>query len=297
MINESWKDDPIIKFGTSLYSLKPIGLGTWYVESLTSYITRLARAHSLSVSNLVYNVLLRIEQGARKHSSFFVKSKKFLSDSPTTNKLISVLEELNGVDSIEFLTTKKWDFGSQNKQVFDNFKKWCPVCYYNMYKHEKNGCGEIYEPLIWFFKDIEYCPIHEVPLESQCPYCRSKNRHIDKNSRCGFCSKCNAFLGLEEVKINNLDKDKEWHKSAISNISSLIIQLQSDNHRPKHNWNSNIEKIVYTLFGNSVYRFCKQVGLGTSGYRWLHGQSPHLEGLLRVSHICNIPIEKLIMTI
>lgn len=35
-----------------LYSLKPEGLGTPYTESLTSYLTRLAKAHSVFTGTL-----------------------------------------------------------------------------------------------------------------------------------------------------------------------------------------------------------------------------------------------------
>jgi len=36
-----------------LYSLEPIGVGTAFVESLSSYVARLAEAHSISVGDLV----------------------------------------------------------------------------------------------------------------------------------------------------------------------------------------------------------------------------------------------------
>lgn len=40
-----------------LYSLTPCGLGTPYVESLSSYVTRLAEAHVISVWRLILHVL------------------------------------------------------------------------------------------------------------------------------------------------------------------------------------------------------------------------------------------------
>src|ERR1041385_4375542 len=41
-----------------LYSLEPIGIGTPQTESLTSYISRLAAAHSVRVRDLVIGELL-----------------------------------------------------------------------------------------------------------------------------------------------------------------------------------------------------------------------------------------------
>lgn len=43
-----------------LYRLAPIGLGTAYVESLTSYIIRLAEAHSLPVGYTLPHVWIRL---------------------------------------------------------------------------------------------------------------------------------------------------------------------------------------------------------------------------------------------
>jgi hypothetical protein len=40
-----------------LYALEPIGVGTALVESLSSYVARLAEAHSISVGDLVGHVL------------------------------------------------------------------------------------------------------------------------------------------------------------------------------------------------------------------------------------------------
>lgn len=41
-------DQPVFRPRTRLYSLEPIGMGSPFVESLTSYITRLAEAHTVS---------------------------------------------------------------------------------------------------------------------------------------------------------------------------------------------------------------------------------------------------------
>ena len=55
---ESWSlTTPPLPPRTVLYSIKPIGVGTALVESLTGYVARLAEAHSVSVGNLVGSVL------------------------------------------------------------------------------------------------------------------------------------------------------------------------------------------------------------------------------------------------
>jgi len=48
---------PDISARTGLYPLRPVGLGTPMVESLTSYITRLAQAHDVSTRTLIAEYL------------------------------------------------------------------------------------------------------------------------------------------------------------------------------------------------------------------------------------------------
>jgi len=51
---EFWEEESSTSFPHSrLYHLEPIGMGSSLVESLTSYVTRLAEAHSVTVRNLV----------------------------------------------------------------------------------------------------------------------------------------------------------------------------------------------------------------------------------------------------
>ena len=52
--NELWDTEPpSIPKPSRLFSLEPIGLNTGYVESLTSYVARLALAHSVPPGRLL----------------------------------------------------------------------------------------------------------------------------------------------------------------------------------------------------------------------------------------------------
>src|ERR1700733_4169891 len=48
---------------TILHPLEPVGIGGAFVESLTSYVVRLADAHALCVGDLVGRILSRDAQG------------------------------------------------------------------------------------------------------------------------------------------------------------------------------------------------------------------------------------------
>jgi hypothetical protein len=49
---------PAIPSRSRLYSLEPVGIGTPETESLTSYVSRLAEAHSVRVHDLVVHEVL-----------------------------------------------------------------------------------------------------------------------------------------------------------------------------------------------------------------------------------------------
>ena len=54
IILEEWIEErPVLPVHSRLYHLKPVGIGTPYVESLTSYVARLATAHSVHPRNLL----------------------------------------------------------------------------------------------------------------------------------------------------------------------------------------------------------------------------------------------------
>src|SRR5208283_2247871 len=58
-----------------LYNLDPVGLGTGFVESLTSYFSRLAEAHSVSAGALNHRELLPLKAGHRNMFSCTVTAR------------------------------------------------------------------------------------------------------------------------------------------------------------------------------------------------------------------------------
>src|SRR5438552_9469840 len=54
VVFDSWDSiPPVLPPRSRLYTLKPVGIGTPFVESLSGYIARLADAHAVSVADLV----------------------------------------------------------------------------------------------------------------------------------------------------------------------------------------------------------------------------------------------------
>ncbi len=209
-----------------LYSLKPAGLYSPLVESLPSYIMRLAMAHHVTVGNLIKHEIvpslgLKCYLDEKGIWGFYNRQERYYSSSQISNRLIGVLEELTGIKNLDHLIFNISEaFGKQD--FFKKTRSWCPHCL-DQWKAEM---GNIYEPLIWNFSDIEYCKIHNYPLQTKCPNCGHEISSFAAKSAPGFCSKCGCWLGsadkYPEVKYM---ADTIWDEWVYANIAQLLIHL------------------------------------------------------------------------
>ncbi|MGE4273111.1 MAG: TniQ family protein [Desulfitobacterium sp.] len=209
-----------------VYSLEPVGFGSPLSESLPSYIMRLAMAHHITVGNLIrYEIVpkLGVKYYLKQEGlwNFYDRQERYNSSSQISNRLIEVLEELTGNKNLDQLIFNiSESFGKQS--VFKNKRTWCPFCL-DKWKAET---GVIYEPLIWNFSDIEFCKIHNYPLQGNCPNCGQEISLLAAKSIPGFCSKCGCWLGntenYPEVKCMT---NTTWHDWVCDNIAELLLHL------------------------------------------------------------------------
>ncbi len=158
---------------TRLYPLVPIGIGTAYSESLTSYIIRLAEAHSVKSGILLKheilplmssNPLLNSERYLRNTSNeggidkiFANATKSFNGTGVWTASLIDILRTLTSVENLSCLTLLKWQDVLSQRNLLKKQRAWCSSCFAEW----KNAKSCIYEPLIWNFEIVKICPKHK----------------------------------------------------------------------------------------------------------------------------------------
>src|SRR5260370_16980864 len=75
---------PLILPRSCLYSLEPIGVGTRYVESFTSYVARLAGRHSVTPKALITRVILPLQGKADASLNYYYRLNKFCYATPLT---------------------------------------------------------------------------------------------------------------------------------------------------------------------------------------------------------------------
>ncbi len=222
MLCEVWEEELLAPCTSSeLYCLEPIGIRTPMVESLTSYISRLANAHSVLLRTLVTDEILpnlnrtHLYQEGRPvydHLTTFWKRSAMLNGTcSTASNWVHAIEQLTQRNDLRFLTMLTFANVLSWRGLVRPTQAWCPLCY-----EEWRKTGQmVYQPLIWQLSVIYYCPQHQVPLRSSCPYknCRRLLLPLAPHFQPGYCMHCNRWLGTsfesEDCQAINRD-EQEW---------------------------------------------------------------------------------------
>ena len=186
-----------------LYHLGPIGVGSPMAESLTSYLTRLAEAHSLHLRTLVTDEILpRLNQShlyrdnrpVYDHLTRFWKQSATLNGtSATSSAWVQALEQLTLRSDLRFLTMLTFADVLSSRGLLRCTQAWCPACY----EQWREADQVIYQPLLWALEVIRVCPHHGLRLQLRCPYADygQAPSALAPRSQTGFCPKCERWLG------------------------------------------------------------------------------------------------------
>lgn len=201
-----------------LFNLEPVGIGTPYVESLPSYIKRLADAHSVLPDTLMDNEIYpEIFPTGHKEMALNNWSRRPRS-LDFIKRVIQVLEIKTSNPNIRNLSLLKFGTDIYSRFVFRKYAAWCPICY----EESKASNGVIYEPLIWSIEDVLICKKHSVKLHTSCPNCNTNIKRYEPKAKPGYCSCCKTWLGSEYAE----NKD-DFSVLAHDQIGKIISKLPS----------------------------------------------------------------------
>src|SRR6266487_2851742 len=215
---------PPIPERSVLFSLEPVGLGTPWVESLTSYIARLASAHAVFPGVLMNKLLEALVQGRHSgilHISQGKKTNLLNATGLRATLAVQFLETLTMRSDLRHLTLLAWSEILCLRGLVRLTKAWCPQCYEHWREHREI----IFDPLLWAIQEVTTCAIHQIPLCQQCPNpdCARTLPALCWRSRPGYCAYCQEWLGRPSggTKMND-PALAERHRWISMNVGALL---------------------------------------------------------------------------
>jgi hypothetical protein len=181
--------DPISFQPSVLHHLAPHGVGTPYMESLTSYLKRLAQIHHLRVVDLISFCAAQSEHDVMPSTT--QKLARIDGITQSAAQWAPLLRKLTQHPHVAYLTLFYWHTLFHPHRALRQHHAWCARCFEDWAAHDQ----PVYEPLLWRLQLVTHCSVHACPLTETCPYCHKQFVSLSNNTMIGFCPKCAAWLG------------------------------------------------------------------------------------------------------
>jgi TniQ len=252
---------PDIPRRSRLYSLPPLGLNSSLVESLTSYIGRLAYEHHLEVGTLIQYTIAPIlgkryiaEDKSRSVSSFLRFAGPMNGNSIMASDWVGALESLTLRADLAFLTLLVGANALSQRDLLQPVRQWCPLCYEGW----RSQGATVYEPLLWSINGITICPEHCQPLERCCPRCSSPLPWLAWRSRPGYCSSCGRWLG----RASGHSQVEEKERFTAETVGAFLAQLpQLPLSVPREGVIRSLRDLIAATTGGNIAAFSRSLGL------------------------------------
>ena len=217
-----------------LYSLEPVGVATAMVESLTSYTSRLAVAHCVSVGVLVGREIAPLINKSYLTEKIAGTMAFQIRDAAramngigiTATDWVGALQDLTCRQELRFLTMLPLKDLFSIQKLLRKSRAWCPECY----ECWKQIGTPIYEPLQWALEVVTVCPAHRRILNTSCPHCKRRIPVLPRLSVPGICSNCKQWLGISTLsrpvgKDLLVDPQMEWQSWVVLQLGSILSAL------------------------------------------------------------------------
>ncbi|MFT5470699.1 MAG: hypothetical protein ACI8UO_005830 [Verrucomicrobiales bacterium] len=281
-------ETPIMPERSQLYSLQPLGSTTGLLESVTSYIMRLADAHCVSVSALVREIIgplipySSVRSRGRNPDLFRKMGASFNGHGQVGKHCLEVLIMLTHRPEIRELNTQFLEPYVSGRGILRNQQAWCPECLHDWMSHEHT----LYLPLAWNLSTFKVCPIHNANLVQCCPICEEEHTALNRDQRPGFCPTCKTFLGSKSSSPKNsptLNWDLQASRMTLAFLKAGRGRLRS---LPRNRFGENMEFILKQSFSGNLTPMAKLLHITRSSLKqWILGkQVPTMNYLLWVSY-------------
>lgn len=265
---------------TLFYNIEPLD-NDGFIESFTSYISRLAKTHKISSQNIFDVIVNELGEeneykARREYSSILYLLNGMGKFSQNWG---AALSKLTGQKTLSHISLVNWRNVIRPLVQLRKYKAWCPICF----QEWKDKSQEIYEPLLWSLSQNKICPKHLVYLVSTCPnpLCNRLIPTLGSQTTPGYCSYCGSWLGSKCLKSLYIYDEDLW----ISNSLHTLLLCNRDISAATSIIGNKIAMNLFNPLGsihNENSGFLASIfGVHeTTINRWKRGESPSLLVLL-----------------
>lgn len=269
-----------------LVSLRPMGLGTSYRESLSSYYLELAHMHHVSPKALARGIIVPRIRAAQTEDSFVLWKLPLFSGMGTVPETwAEQLNELTGRNDLIDLTLVPLRTYTNMQRLTSGKKRWCPLCLAEAAKE-----GRAYGQLLWEIAAVEACPKHGIKLVSQCA-CKGESplstRHVKHLS--GYCDLCGYPLTQNyEQFIENASETEVKRARLVADLLGDVESLSRKSDRATVGISDFLKGAVEHFAGGNAALFGKMLGIKKNTlHGWLHGRFvPTFPQLVDIASLC-----------
>lgn len=282
---------------TALAPLQPHGLGTSYVESLSSYFQRLGDQHSVSPKLIAREfVLPRLGFNNRVgevQSDRYWRSSFFNGMGEVPEQWCKALGELTGVKDLRRLTLLPLHGLVGMHGSSSAVHRWCPRCLY-----ESEVEDHPYGQLLWEIGCVKACPRHEIQLisahgcgteEAVSPLRTKPLPHL--------CRVCGRSLAL--ASSTGLQPAEEAEVSFARAIGELLAShlFAAGPREPGRTIADFLSEVIRSHEGGHGIRAVRRIG-ATKGEvsEWMHGRHlPSLPQATMVASAYGVPLAEVLV--
>lgn len=209
---------------STLYHLHPLGGGTWYAESFTSFLSRLADAHLLTVKSLVRNFFfsqqLRQNRSGPNPYFWWVYGRMLNGPSPWACCWAAKTAQLTGHHDLLLHNLVRWRSVVSIKSLLRPTAAWCSYCL----EMQRQSDQPVHMQLLWAIVAVKICPRHFVALNEFCPTCARPQHPLEPAARVGYCAHCRRWLGDAPPNNNTrYDAEQLWIAEAVGELIGYPI--------------------------------------------------------------------------
>lgn len=294
-----------------LFPIPLLGKDTPEVESLPSYITRLAYHHMVSIGDIFRLVFSEVNSDKKERNIHF-SPESIMQPNNTTLSLVNTLSLMTNQPLEQ--SALVWMYKALGRSSLEVVKgyRWCPECF-----SEMNKMGlEPYIKSKWHLTAIKHCPIHRTNFLNKCGSCGCKQIGYNRKYQFSICQECQSDLSERMEPLKPLAVHNSWEENGFDlirlyeDLSEVKFAsfpddgaIQSLSNVFDYYWDEDQEYKFYELFGRdeSIGLIHKQqpislitarriaLKLGVSLYSFLSGDAAKVSFIIDPKVMCVLP--------